>query len=500
MKIKTSYQYVLFGLGAFALFLFGFCREEGVTVRQVQLLMQCLLLGGVCLLYWVSRKRGFSYRYIISFLIFAGFVMRVGYMLYTPAIVRSHDFGSLAENSYGHFRYIYTIYSTGRLPDTNWVQMYHPPLYHVLSAVCMRLFHLLTGVTEPERLIEAAKLISCAASCITLTAGEALCRELRLGDRATAVAVALLAFLPNMYLLAGRVNNDSLVLCFMSLILLQTIRWYRDCCRKNTILLALFFGFGMMSKISCAVLAFSTGAVMLAALYRDAKAGSVRNWLKQILLFGVIAVPLGMWYPIRNLLRFHQSLYYVPTPASVESRLYVGNVSLLDRFLLIPFQNLFSPLYNSPWEDYNVELYLWKGSLFGEFSFSVTSWIPKLLLLLRGVLLLLSLAALVVCAFRSLLEVIKGTDKDRARGAFFRLGLILAWGLTICSYLAFNLKLPFGCTMDYRYIVAAAIVEAVLLGDSLNQNWKGRRIWTTAVVLATAAFSVVSVVMFTNIG
>lgn len=500
MKIKTSYQYALFGMGTLALFLFCFCRNEGVTVRQVQLLMQCLLFGGVCLLYWVSKKRGFSYRYLVSFLIFAGFVMRVGYMLYTPAAVRSHDFGSLEKNSYGHFRYIYTIYSTGRLPDTNRVQMYHPPLYYALSAVCMRLLQLLTGVTEPERLVEAAKLVSCAASCITLTTSKALCRELLLGDRATAVVLALLAFLPNFYLLAGRVNNDSLVICFMGLILLQTIRWYRDCSRKNTILLALFFGFGMMTKISCAVLAFFTGAVMLAALWRDAKLGSVRNWLKQILLFGCIAIPFGMWYPIRNLLRFQQSLYYVPTPADVNSRLYVGNVSLWDRFFLIPLRNLFSPLYNSPWEDWNVELYLWKGSLFGEFSFSIISWIPKLLLLLRGVLLLLSLVALAVCAFRSLFEVIKRTDKDRARQAFFRLGLVLVWGLTICSYLAFNLKLPFGCTMDYRYIVMAAIVEAVLLGDSLEQTWKGQRIWTAAVILATVAFSVVSVVMFTKIG
>ena len=79
---------------------------------------------------------------IIGIIFVIAITLRFIYIIKTPYNVRQHDLGDL--NSSGCLKYIYTIYSTGKLPTTNKIQFYHPPLHHLISAGFMKLCTLFT--------------------------------------------------------------------------------------------------------------------------------------------------------------------------------------------------------------------------------------------------------------------------------------------------------------------------------------------------------------------
>ena len=189
-------------------------------------------------------------------------------------------------------------------------------------------------------------------------------------------------------------NNDSLAVLFMTAILYYTLRWYEQQDWGPLVKLALCFGLGMMTKISVGVFAPVTGCMMLLVLYRRFREKKALPVIRQFAVFGLIAFPLGLWYPIRNFILFQQPFNYVLRPSAQS--LYCGDHSLWERFGLIKdFE-----IYDHPFEDYNVWSYLLKGSLFGEFTFSMGKVIPGLLILINLLLILLSLAAMVLVLIR----------------------------------------------------------------------------------------------------
>ncbi|MBU5229530.1 Predicted membrane protein [uncultured Clostridium sp.] len=356
----------------------------------IQLLMQVGILTVAGAAVWLMLAHpGLDRSEILLWLILAlGILMRIGYMLYTPAYVRGHDFGEISVDSCGHAAYILHLLQ-GELPSSNIGQFYHPPLFHAFSAIAMACYRALSGFATPEHLMEAAKTVSCAASIVTLFYARKLCRQLRLGDGATLMAVSLAAFLPNHYLLAGRVNNDALAVMFMPAILYYTLRWYERQDWGPLVKLALCFGLGMMTKISVGVFPLVTGCMMLLVLYQRLRERNGLAIIRQFAVFGLIAFTLGLWYPVRNFIRFQQPFNYVVRILEA-SDLYCGDHSLWERFGLI--KNF--EIYDHPFEDYNVWSYLLKGSLFGEFTFSMGKVSPGLLILINLLLILLSFAAM----------------------------------------------------------------------------------------------------------
>lgn len=449
----------------------------------IQLFMQVGVLTVVGAAVWlILAHPELDRNEIFLWLILAlGILMRVGYMLYTPANVRGHDLGGISVDSNGHAAYILYLLQ-GELPPSNSGQFYHPPLFHLLSAIALACYRALSGFTAPEQLVEAAKTVSCAASIVTLFYARKLCRQLRLSDGATLIAVSLAAFLPNHYLLAGRVNNDSLAVMFMTAILYYTLRWYDQQDWNSIVKLALCFGLGMMTKISVGVFALVTGCMMLLVLYRRFREKKALPIIRQFAVFGLIAFLLGLWYPIRNFILFHQPFNYV-LRISAESDLYCGDHNLWERFGLIKSFEI----YDHPYEDYNVWAYLLKGSLFGEFSFKMGKAIPGLLILINLLLILLSLVAMVLVLIRH------RTAQWAALGCF--------WLVLMGSYIDFNIQYPFGCTMDFRYVVPTALIGAVFLAKWWEEipcnNRKG--LVRKGVVGLTGLFAIFSLVLCCNL-
>lgn len=75
--------------------------------------------------------------------------------------------------------------------------------------------------------------------------------------------------------------------------------------------------------------------------------------------------------------------------------------------------------------------------------------IPGLLILINLLLILLSLAAMAFVLIRH------RTAQWTALSCF--------WLVLIGAYIDFNINYPFGCTMDFRYVVPTALIGAVFL-------------------------------------
>jgi hypothetical protein len=244
----------------------------------------------------------------------------------------------------------------------------------------------------------------------------------------------------------------------------------------------------MMTKLSGFLAAFFTAPVFIVAFIKKWREKHLKGIIGQFAAFGGVCVPLGLWYPIRNLILFGQPLGYVlKFPDS--SWLYCGDKSLFSRFLFFPLDHVINPLYCSSGDDYNTWLYVLKSSLFGEYSFDRNSAIAAALIILNLLMILISVAAMIYVIVRR-----------REINRFARFGLFWVWFVQMASFFAFNLEYAFGCTMDFRYIMSTAIVGAVYIGIALDYIKSKHKPATNRVYIAgcvaIALFSIASVLFY----
>ncbi|MFT9077123.1 glycosyltransferase family 39 protein [Ethanoligenens sp.] len=454
-------------------------------ILWIKIGMASILIGlGILLVIWYAGRRLSSAR-LLTVIFAAGLVLRIGYMLYTPYALRGHDIGTFF--GYQNAGYITTIFLKGQMPSTNIGMFYHPPVAFFLDAVVMKGYALLTPGKGLSAWMEAAKLVPGFASCALLVVCLRFFRELGLPRRAMLIAMPILAFQPTFFILSASINNDMLMIFFVGLSLLYTVKWYKQQTIKNILILAVVIALAITSKASGGLAALLTAGIFLMVLLRQV--GQKRKLFAQFSLFAMVCLPLGLWYAVRNRVLFGQSFGYV-LPMSTEGPLYVGGHSLVSRFLSFPIHDLFTNPFCNPYGDYNLWIYLVKCSLFGEFSFDSARLFAAPLLVLNLILIVLSIAAMI--------WVLRA--KDMPRLSRFLLGGL--WLLQMGSFLVFNFKYPFGCTMDFRYIVPTLIAGAGFMGLAADRM---RRLYPEAarrvlpvVGCLIAAFAIVSALFYVS--
>lgn len=464
--------------------------NEAELKTKVQTLMKLLVFGIIIIGAYFIFQPGDKSKRLLAYAMAIGMLMRVGYMLYTPSTIRSHDLGTISSLGSGHAGYILQLLEGG-LPASNMGQYYHPPLFHGLAALMIKLAQLFLPNQTAEQHFEAAKLVSCFASCGVLLLIADICSTLKLKTKATLIAVTTVAFLPNFYLLAGRVNNDALSIFFMTLILLYTIKWYEDNTMKNTVVLGLAFGLGMMTKLSVGGLAFFSGGVMLIKGFEALRKKELYKVLAQYGVFALVCFPIALWYPLRNLVCFNQPLMYVYEIKN-PGDMYCGQLSFFERFMYFPIQQLLSPIYNNPMSDRYALLYLLKGALFGEFSFGGGRVMAQLLIV--------SFLGLSLLTIGSMLYFLIHYNKSQV----WRIALPSAWASLYISYILFNLRYPYTCTMDFRYIVPTAVLGAIFtaaVSEILPQNTKalGFRLYNISLIALLFSYSLLSIVIYCTV-
>ena len=144
----------------------------------------------------------------------------------------------------------------------------------------------------------------------------------------------LIAFHPAIILLSGSLNNDALSLFLQVTTLYFTIVWYQKPSMGRVIGIAISIGCSMMAKVSGFLIAPAIALVFLDRWICEKEC--FKKYLGQFFVFGLISLPLGLWYPIRNFVKFKVPFNYTPHVGEP-----VGNVSWIQRIFDMRTEKVF---------------------------------------------------------------------------------------------------------------------------------------------------------------
>jgi hypothetical protein len=401
-----------------------------------------------------------------SMMIFLGTLIRCSYVLLSGLYDRQHDAGVYTGMGTdfvnpGHIGYIEYIYKFGKLPDINPYELfayYHPPLHHILSCLWLKL-NLLFGVSESNA-FENLQILPLLYSCLCMMIVFHILKTLRINGKGLYMGLAFLVFHPALVIMAGSVNNDMLTILFMCLTIAGSLTWIREKNLKNLVKLALSIGFGMITKLNSAVLALPLGLIFLMhfiSVIKGKKKSEILKWVKNYCIFGVIAVPIGLSWIIRNLIRFGEKPG-VPVPGET-SPMYTADFSLWARLgipsladwrISFPFHPISAKACCNTW------VIMLHTSLFTE---EYPTDLSDILLVLCQITFVLAIIFSFVTALLLIAVLL-----NRKTGKEDRIFLLTGYIVMLVSFAAFVIIYPYTCSSDFRYVAICLVYIAIALG------------------------------------
>ena len=388
-----------------------------------------------------------------SFLL-GGFLFQFIFVTATGYLVCTHDMGTFPgfETDYisaGHLGYIGYLFNYGHLPDFNPMSVwgfYHPPLHFILAAIWLKI-NVAFGLSE-ALCLENLQLLMMLYSMLSLCVLYSILKELNVSDKTRRIWLLFISFFPFFFYNAANLTNDGLSILLALIAVLYTIKWYHKQSFKNIIVLAFAIGLGMMTKLTVGLIAPATAFVFLVVLWRRRE-----EWKKmfvQFFTFGVICVPLGLWWSIRNAVRYQMPIGYVQEVLASAQEVSMFPVwerifPKLDIWLhpFMTYHNFTDSI------DYGIFSTMIKSALFCDFPFfAYQQWEYQLCRLY--IFLTLFLFILVVgIFFWKLYEHIR---YKLWKDTIFWFGCI-AFVVQMVMYISFAFNYPVVCSADFRYIV-----------------------------------------------
>lgn len=474
-RIKIEYFLPLV-FGFILLLVFLFFDQTGEYNYEFSEILTCTLLicSGVTG-FFLYKNDLLNTKTLICLIAVCGFAFRLGYAIKIGYLQNQHDVESLSSS--GHLSYIYFIFKNLKLPDSNEWQFSHPPLHHILSAIVVWISSVL-GFTI-ERSFENIELLTVFYSSISMLLGVKICTELGIKGKALVLCSLILAFFPGMFVLAGSINNDILMIMLTLAAMLYLVKWYKSPSVKFALFCGLFSGLAMMTKVSAALFAVAATLTVLIKFLTD-KSLKFSKVLLHALVFVALLLPLGLWHPIRNFVLFEQPLGYV-APIPLTNPLYNGDISLFERIVL-PFSTTVTGVYVDVWTEYNLWGYILRNSLFGEYYFGVEG-IAIFIVIANLVLILVSLISLIVllCSKNSIKTI---------------LPILPFYVVLLAFFVYFNIQYPFGCSMDFRYIVPLFFIGVVYIGLGLQKVGKCNKFLEYSACVSTTVLCLTTVIIF----
>ena len=435
---------------------------------------------------------------ILLFLIFLlGVLMQLNYMLITPYNYRQHDVFS--HNDAGHQGYAFIIYS-GKMPtqvDQNGYldyQFYHPPFNAFMQAMWMRicqpfmkLYNLVNhstyyNVEDRNSLYQTTEILSTFYMNIATYFAIKVAYKLKVEDKYKAIASFFVALFPALMILAGQENNDPLCIMNCFIVIYFTVCWWENHSYFNAIMIGLFGGLAMFAKLSGALIVVPAIVAFAFVLIRSIiKKEKFAYILIQGAIIGLIMAPLGLWFHIYAKVRFNQPFGFVFS--NLNSNLYVGDYSFFERFInILDFGDMYTSTWGNTFVNYNLPNFLIKSALFGEYSFLFSDPLALISLTLNYIFVYFSLALIIIYFIYSGKE---------------HLEIKIIGGVIILSQLVaqlyFNIKMPYGCTMDFRYIVPIILGFMILNALAFNKFSKEKgwiKYFSTAVMAIGICLSI----------
>ena len=432
-----------------------------------------ILLAVIALL--TGRK--FEAKDAVTAVLCAGFVLRAVMVLFTPLNFHQHDVSNFTNEQAGyHDTYILFVYENFSLPAgdvRDYGQFYHPPLHYIISAIFLRIHNVLPLKFSGD--INGLKMLPLLWTSYIILFAKKILEWFDIKGRALVISLMIVVFCPQMIFLSIQVNNDALALMLFAASIFLALKWHEKPEIATILLLAISIGCAMMTKLSMGFVAFPVAWIFLAKLIKTVKESKSKKptlklggLIKQFCAFAALVFPLGLWFPLKNLIGYGTPITYVFVIDSSAGQ-DVWMYSALQRFLLPSKEILASPFLfeGHNFNDYNIPLALIKTALFDEREFTDPYLIRvgQAMLIMAFILVLMVAVCAVMSAFKRLKLKGKGILENPEYPALW----ILAGSLLI-SECIFCFKHPVACTQAFRYIAPVLIPAAVWSGSMMNDE------------------------------
>ena len=400
-----------------------------------------------------------------------GVFVRFVAMLHAYPLINQHD----VEGKYNWMGYATYIFNNWALPNSNRYEYSQPPINPTLQAFVMKIFSPFIRYSKInyKHLYGSTRILSFFYSCITLFIIYKILEEFDINKRIKNFVFAIMAIYPGIVFMTTQFSNDNIAYLFFYLSLYFSIRWAKDKKLSTIIILALSIGVGMLTKISVGLIAFITGPMMLAVLI---KSKDKKKILMQLIIFAIIVFPIGLSYSIRNYVLFSQkigSIYEVGMESDIDLNMY--NYTIIDRFLSFPLNRIVEKnngIYHD-FLEYNVWIDLIKTSTYDEFNFG-NGTIKTFLTILYFTNIAFYLVG-TVSIIITMINVIKMfINKVSCDNPYlnFKTICVMLFALAIFAYISFNVRYPYTCNSNYRYIsyITFALAGSIALAVYKNKS------------------------------
>lgn len=456
----------------------------------------CILIFTMYYFTYMKKFRGQLNSVLIIGL---GFMIKLHYILVTSVYTRQHDVFSF-DSTAGHAGYIEYLLQNHHLSDFDprdrW-QFVHPPLHHAISSLWIYLNENIFHVGhDPAR--ESLQTLTLFYSMCIIVSAYKIFKCFGLNGRSLYIPLMIVSFHPAFILLSGSINNDVLSAALVMGAVVCTLEWYREQTLKNILKIALCIGLAMMAKISAATIAPPVALVFLIVFIRKFRTNG-KSLFGQFCAFGTVCIPLGLWFGIRNYIKWKIPLTYV-SEMDKNCEQYIGDRTLLQRITDFSAYQFSSPYEQWAWLDdtgkmhgyneFNPLTTLLKNSIFGEFinegcfTWTYTNTFARVLFWVN---ILLAGAALVLMLF----FCIKKPNIPKLFFAAFHITIMVSFFKAAADY-------AFTCTMNFRYITPTVITGAVFIGMAASEdNIKNNIIISKLLTVTSVLFSLMTALVYT---
>lgn len=433
-----------------------------------------VLFAYFTLSYFLLRYKKLSLEDKVFLVILGGVIIRSFYVVFTGVTDRQHDegyFSGLSDDliNPGHLGYIEYLCKFGHLPDFSPYELfsyYHPPVHHIISCLFINL-QLLFDVNE-RLAFENIQALTFLYSSLCLPVAYGILKKIKCTDTCMILAMALLTFHPGMIYMSASVNNDMLCTLLTFACFYFSLEWMQNKTLPNLIKIALTLGFGMITKLNSAVMAFPLAVVFLMHFVSECKEKRALKAIKEFAIFGILTAGIGLSWVIRNLV-FYNTNPGVPV-VTEESIMYIGDLSVWNVYVLPQALELDYPFHTLNGEQIcNIWQILFRTSLFSE----IRPELPDFLMMGCRIALLLAMILGTIFFFVTIVMQIREIKKgDKELGIFLLVGYVMV----VLTFILFVVKYPFTCSANYRYVVVGLLFTAI----SMLQLSDKSRIRTTA--------------------
>ena len=363
-------------------------------------------------------------------------------------------------NEARHINYILHLYKYSSLPTQFIGQFYHPPLHHFIMANWLKVVDLVSDSLEFK--FESMQIVSLIYSVVILIALYKILKELEIEDKYKIIPMLLFSFYPLYIYFSGSLNNDQLVTMFGIICSLYLIKWNKNPSMKNTIIIALSIGLGLMTKSSMYVMIVPAIYVyfkkLIELVNNDEKVGKL---LIELIVFTIIALVLGFWFQIFNFMRGTNALGIIE-PYEYFS---IADQSFWARFGI---PNIFKMS----------GVNIWNYLLYSSLNFGAV--------LEHSIFIKIMVIIAITLIFDAIYFMIKNFKKEKILTFTF----LMWWAF----YFFLNIQMPYMCSMHSRYMLIPISIASIMIAKGMQEE--KNKILKGQVVVSTIAICIMSIGLF----